>query len=185
MRQLCVLLVLTVGLGGAVRAQDSLPSAAVTGRRIVLQPLRVGGEIRGELLSARGDSAWVLERSSQRVVAVRLGDIRSADVQRHGLTAGKGLLWGGVVGALSGIGLAAACSKVSDGCGAVFVGSLAAGLLWGGLSALSLGPSSKWHFEPPTADSLARFARFPQGPPPGMRDSLAARPAAPLAGATP
>jgi hypothetical protein len=178
-RRCLLVLLLTGELAGAVRAQDSLPpahAAGVTGRRVVFQPLRGSVDIRGELLGARGDSAWVLEGTTRRVVAVRLSGVRSADVQRHGLTAGKGLVWGVTVGVLTGAGLTVACSQVTDGCGGVFVGATLAGLVWGSLAAVSYSSSSRWRFEPVAAARLAPFARFPQGPPPAMLDSLAVRP---------
>lgn len=157
----------------ALQAQAA-PTAPVdlTGRSVTLQS-RAGPVIQGELLAARADSAWVLSPESRRVVGVRLRDFSEARVRRHGMTARTGLLWGLVVGAISGIGMTAACAQVEDtSCGGVFPIFLLGGLLYGGVSAISFSSSSRWRFEPVTAAALAPFARFPQGPPAANLDSL-------------
>jgi hypothetical protein len=106
-------------------------------------------------------------------VAVRMVDVERAWVQRHGLTATKGLVWGIGVGVVSGVGLAVACNQVRSGCVAIVPASALLGLLFGGMAALSYGYSSQWSFAPVTAEALAPFARFPQGPPLGGLDAVA------------
>ncbi|MDP3769207.1 MAG: hypothetical protein Q8S13_14440 [Dehalococcoidia bacterium] len=185
MRELGMVLALAFGVAGGLRAQATDPQVDVTGRAIVLRTSRgAPQDIRGELLAVRRDSIWVLAGTPERIVAVRLGDVLEATVRRHGLTAARGFLWGLGVGAASGVGLAVACSQVSDGCGGVAVGSTLFGGVVGGVTALSFFFSSRWRFRPVTAEKLEPFARFPQGPPPGgfdvllrpARDSLVVRP---------
>jgi hypothetical protein len=174
MRAMLMVLCAAVGLPSVPWAQAQ-PAPEVLGRTVTLR-LRgsAPSDVAGELLAARSDSAWVLALHPQRVVAIPMSAVSVATVRRHGLTAGKGLLWGVTVGVLSGAGLTVACAQVASNCGGVLVGSALAGLLWGGLSSISYAFSSRWRIEPVTVDSIARFARFPQGPPLGLRlDSLA------------
>jgi len=185
MRELGMVLTLAFGVARGLWAQATSPQVDVTGRAIVLRTVRgAPQDVRGELLAVQRDSIWVLAGTPGRVVAVRLGDIMEATVQRHGLTASKGFFWGLGVGAVSGIGLAVACSQVSSGCGALIPGSMLVGVAFGGIAAISFSFSSRWRFGPVTAVKLAPFARFPQGPPPGgldvllrpARDSVVVRP---------
>ena len=173
MRELGMVLTLAFGVAGGLRAQATSPRVDVTGRAIALRMVRgAPQDVRGELLAVRRDSIWVLAGTPGRVVAVRLGDVMEATVQRHGLTPAGGVLWGLVVGAASGVGLAVACSQVSSGCGAVIPGSMLAGVAVGGVAAISFAFSSRWRFAPATDVQLAPYARFPQGPLPGGFDAL-------------
>ena len=173
--RMLLLSVLTL-LAAPLAAQETVD---IGGRQVTLR-LREGGAaaVKGELLAVGDDSAWVL--ADNRVVSVQMIAVKSASVSRHTMTASKGLLWGVGVGAVSGLALSAACGSYEEGsgCGGVVVGSAVLGLAVGGLAALSLGPSSQWHFEPVTPSLLTRFARFPQGLPPGALQLLSdARPA--------
>ncbi len=154
----------------ALLAQRARPRETVLGRVVALYPAGDAARpVRGELLAVRPDSAWVLAPDLSRVAAVPMASIRTALVRRHGLTAERGVLWGAALGVIAGVGLSAACSSVEgSSCGGVLVGTTAFGLLLGGLAAPSLASSSRWHITPVTAESLARFARFPQGPPTGV-----------------
>jgi hypothetical protein len=184
MRELGMVLTLAFSVAGGLRAQATSPQVDVTGRAITLLMVRGPQQVRGELLAARRDSVWVLTGRPERVVAVRLRDVSEATVRRHGWTAARSFLWGLGVGAVSGVGLAVACSQVSDGCGGVAAGSTLFGGAVGGIAALSYQYSSRWRFRPVTEVKLAPFARFPQGPPPGgfdvllrpTRDSVVVRP---------
>lgn len=172
--RMLILCVLTL-LAGPLAAQGTVD---VGGRQITFR-LREGGAapVKGELLAIGADSAWVL--ADNRVVSVPMTAVKSASVSRHTMTATKGLAWGAGVGVVTGLALAAACGSVEgDDCGGVVLGSAVLGLAVGGLAAISLGPSSKWHFDPVSSSSLTRFARFPQGMPPGALQLLSdARPA--------
>ena len=150
-----------------LRAQEPL---SVMGRAVTFVPAS-GPPVRGELLAVRQDSAWVLTARPARIVGVRLMDQQEASVQRHSMTAKKGVIWGLVVGTISGAGLAIACGQVRGDCGSIVPGSILTGLLYGGIAAISLGSSSRWRLSPVTAEGLSRFARFPQGPPAPL-DSL-------------
>lgn len=175
MRALGMVLALTFGVASGLPAQEIRPRADVTGRAVSLLMTRGPEVVRGELLAVRRDSLWVLAVRSDRVVAVSLANVREATVQRHGWTASTSLYVGLGVGAASGVGLAAACAQVSDGCGAVIASSMLFGGAVGGIAALSYQFSSRWRFRPVTAEQLAPFARFPQGPPPGGFDALRRR----------
>ena len=177
MRELGMVLALAFGAAGGLRAQATDRQVEVTGRAIVLHMAGGAADIRGELLAVRRDSVWVLAGTPGHVVAARLGDVLEATMPRHGLTAAAGLLWGLGVGAASGVGLAAACSQVSSGCGALIPGSMLVGAAFGGVAAISFYVSSRWRFAPATEADLAPFARFPQGPPPGGFDVLLRQPA--------
>jgi hypothetical protein len=175
-RTCCISVALALLVPATLPAQRLAPPAAVLGRTVTLAPVGRGADVRGELLAASFDSVWVLEPMAPKVVAVSIKDIREARVQRHSMTPAKGFLWGITVGAIAGAGLSIACSQVSDGCGSVFVGSLAAGALYGGLAAISFASSSRWRIEPVTPERLAPYARFPQGPPAGLDLARLARP---------
>jgi len=174
MRNAYMVLALAFAPAGGLRAQAAQRPVDLTGRAIVLRTVRdAPQDARGELLAVRPDSAWVLADAPRRVVAVRMVDVLGATVQRHGLTAAKGLVWGVAVGAASGVGLAVACNQVrGTSCGPIVLASAVVGLLFGGGAAVSYGFSSRWSFAPVTAETLAPFARFPQGPPPGGLDAL-------------
>jgi hypothetical protein len=146
------------------------PDPGVRGRDIKLQMKgRSPSQLSGELLAVNLDSLWVLDRG--RLASVPLDWVSSAAVPRHGFSGSKAFLVGTVVGLASGLGLSAACGSVEGSdCGGVLAGSVALGAAVGGLSAISFNASSQWRFGPVVVpDSLARFARFPQGPPPGFR----------------
>lgn len=177
-RARCLSVTLALMLPAALHAQRITPPVAVLGRTVTLTPVARGTDVRGELLAASFDSVWVLEPTAPKVVAVSIKDIREARVQRHGMTPAKGFLWGIAVGVVAGAGLTAACGQVEDtsGCGGVFVGSLLAGALYGGIAAISYASSSRWHIEPVTPERLAPYARFPQGPPAGLDFARLARP---------
>jgi hypothetical protein len=150
------------------------PDPSVRGRDIKLQMKgRSPSQLSGELLAVDVDSLWVLDQG--RLVSVPLEWVTSAAVKRHGFGAQKALIWGAAVGLASGLGLSAACNSVeSSGCGVILGASVAMGAAFGGLSAISFNASSQWRFGPVVvADSLARFARFPQGPPPGFQAAFA------------
>lgn len=170
MRTLVISTVLLLGVSGTISGQEE--RVDIKGRAVQLQPL-VGPVVRGELLAVRGDSIWLLSVESRRVVALRLGDVSTATVRRHNMTARTGLIWGLAVGVLSGAGLTNACNQSQgSGCGEVLPMMVLGGLVLGGLSAISFEFSNRWRYEAPRADSLARFARFPQGPPITNLDSL-------------
>ena len=171
-------LALAALLPAGLAAQRINPPPEVLGRTVTLSPQGGGAEVRGELLAVRGDSAWLLQSAPARVVAVAMPAIREARVQRHRLTASRGMEWGLAVGAISGIALTAACSSVegNSGCGGVLVGMVLGGALYGGIAAISLSHSSRWRIEPVTPEALAPYARFPQGPPDGVSLPQLARP---------
>jgi hypothetical protein len=173
MRHAAMALALALGSAGSGLAQELVPPVDVTGRAITLRMVQSRPpDVRGELLAVWHDSVWVLADSPRRIVVVRLGDVMAASVRRHGLTAGRGFLWGILVGTASGVGLSSACGHVSAGCSSVVPASIAIGGALGGLAAISFAISSRWDFEPVHAVDLVPFARFPQGPPPGGFDLL-------------
>ena len=142
--------------------------------------LNSGTIVRGELLAASDDTLWLLAGAAQ-LAGYSFRDIRDVWITRHSMTAASGIAWGIAVGLLSGIGLSKACNEVSDGCGDVLLGSLAGGLVWGGLAAISLERSSRQRIRPVTAAELAPYCRFPQGPPARL-DSLLMAPRATTGG---
>jgi len=178
MSRILGVLALAVLLPAGLPAQRITPPPQVLGRTVTLIPHGGGASVQGELLAVRGDSAWVLASNPARVVGVPMPAIREAHIQRHGLTAQKGLEWGLVVGGVSGIALSLACNSVegNSGCGGVFVGMMLGGALYGGIAAISFNSSSRYRVEPATPDALAPYARFPQGPPDGVSLPQLAKP---------
>jgi hypothetical protein len=155
-------------LGPLAAQQPRVTTPTVLGRRVELLATPRAAMVTGELLAAQGDSAWVLTSRPERVVAVPVGPASQATIRRHGLTASRGVIWGLVVGVVSGVGLAAACSSVADECGGVLVGSVASGLVFGALAGLSFHVSSRRTFTPVRVEQLTPYARFPQGVPTGL-----------------
>ena len=122
--------------------------------------------LEGELLAVDDQSMWLLSNGQTRNIPLDgLGEIQ---VRQHGFGATKVWTWIGIGAAVTGIGMAAACSTVEDatGCGGWFFGM---GLGWGvigGLFSLDVVGSS-WAEVPPVREGLLRYARFPQGLPEG------------------
>lgn len=180
MRTLWLASALAIGMVATASAQERV---AITGRAVQLRP-HTGPPIRGELLAVTRDSAWLIAGTG-RVTAVRLSDLSEATVRRHNVGPEVGMFWGLAVGVLSGLGLREACHRYqreeqadpsveSQGtsCNAVLPTALVVGVSFGTLSAISFAQSSRWRYRPVRGDSLARFARFPQGPPTANLDSL-------------
>ncbi|HWO88487.1 MAG TPA: hypothetical protein VNL98_04980 [Gemmatimonadales bacterium] len=165
---------LTLALAGTVTAQGRSRSPdQVRGRQVQFYPPRPSTVVvSGELLAARGDTAWVLSRSGLRrsVTTLTLSSQEMVRVQRHALTPGRGLKWGLLVGLGSGLGPMVACSGYdgSDGCAGLIPGSLLFGAIVSLLALPSFEFSAFRRLRRPTAESLARYARFPQGPPPDL-----------------
>jgi hypothetical protein len=115
------------------------------------------------------------------VIGVPLSEGLDVRVDRGGMGSGGALIWGVAVGVVSGAALTGACYSV-DGefCGGVFVGTVALWTLVGALSGPSLHKARYLTLTNPQAEQLRPRARFPQGLPTAVRDSLAPeKPAAP------
>lgn len=153
------LVVVTSGVASAQR----LPSPF--GSRVTID-LQAGRRVTGELLAAERDTLWLLAPAGT-LSSLALGDVQRAAVRQRGLTATGVLVWS-VVGALvSGGALTAACASVDDAeCGAVFPAVALSWALVGGIGAAMAGGGSR--AIPVTAQSLAPYARFPQGLPGGF-----------------
>lgn len=143
--------------------------------------VRVSGGERGsgELLAVDRDTLWLLQ--SHAVIGVPLSEGLDVRVDRGGMGSGGALIWAVAVGVASGTALTAACSSVDGAnCGAVFVGTVALWTLVGALSGRSLEKSRYLTLTNPQAEQLRPRARFPQGLPTRVRDSLVpGKPAAP------
>lgn len=173
---------LTLALAGTATAQGrSRSSDQVRGRQVQFYPPRPPRVVvSGELLAVRGDTAWVLSRSGGRrtVTTLTISSQEMVRVQRHALTPGRGLKWGLLVGLGSGLGLMVACTSYegSDGCAGLIPGSVLVGAIVSVLAMPSFEFSAFRRLRRPTADSLERHARFPQGPPPGLDITALAQP---------
>lgn len=143
-------------------AQPSLPVRGYSVRLFLTN----GGKTTGELLAAGTDSLWLLSRN--RVLALPLPIIQRVQIPERGLGREKLFFWTVAGGLVSGIALAGACSTV-EGCnpGGVFASTL---LMWGlvGGVSIALTQPTSISLEPQPIE-LIRFARFPQGLPPGFR----------------
>ena len=114
------------------------------------------------------DTLWI--RAEDGVREIPLRDVREVRVKRHGFGARQALIWARVGGAITGGGLAAACSSVEGDNNCAAVGLVTAGLwlLAGGLTAPALESSSRILYPNPSADTLRPYARLPQGLPSGV-----------------
>ncbi|MFI5183342.1 MAG: hypothetical protein ACHQNV_03005 [Vicinamibacteria bacterium] len=155
----------------------TVPKIPFAGRAVEVQPTNAkqSPPVKGELIAVGPEQLWVLE--DKGIHEVPLGGVREVDVRRHGLDGQKAGLWALAGAIVTGGALAAACSKVSTGCGRVFLGVGATWAVIGGLSAASLQQSSRLPVRPPAWETLRPYARFPQGLPPDLDPAiLGARP---------
>lgn len=138
------------------------PDASGTELRLELNS---GLRITGELIAVDLDSVFLADPTGIRRFAI--GDIRHARVPQSGMSSGGIMTWTLVGGLLSGLGLMAACTSVEDAnCGGVIPSVALTWAVFGGLSALVTGPSTRPVNRDPA--TLARYARFPQGMPEGF-----------------
>ncbi len=160
----------------AVPASDSglgppLDSRLVelTKGRVIRFDYRAGNRVEGELLAVDDRSMWLLSNGRTRNISFDgLGEIQ---VRRHGFGAKKVWTWIGIGAAVTGIGMAAACSSYDDvinvrSCGVVFLGTTLSWGVIGGLFSLDVIGSS-WAEVRPVSGDLLRYSRFPQGLPEG------------------
>lgn len=163
--RLVIPLVCALLAGGCVSQRAAL---SPFGAPVVLRPLQ-GQPTSGELLAVGPDSVWIgPHRGTDRVRAVALAELQAVRVNRYG--AGSPAFTRGLIfGAVSGLVMSAACSSVTDGCGAVFLFSLASSALLGFLSDAAGDGAAALIVKPPDAEQLRPYARFPQGLPPGFR----------------
>jgi hypothetical protein len=172
--------IIAIALGniaGVITAQDATTSTGVGPKLTAAQKsLLFGRDIRitringservvgGELLAVSGDTAWINGRRG--VVALLLSEAQSASLRRHSYTPGKAIRMGLISGAISGAGLALACSRTdTSGCGMAVPTMVATSLIVSGLMALTLLPSASMPVKPISAEMLRPYARFPQGMP--------------------
>jgi hypothetical protein len=121
-----------------------------------------GAGLSGELLAAQRDSAWLLQAGV--VHALPLHNVFQVQLRGRGMDSKGILLWTLIGGAVTGAALTGACSSVSDGCGGVFVATIGAWGLVGGIAAAITKSPHRW--VDPRPEVLAPYARFPQGLPP-------------------
>jgi hypothetical protein len=124
-----------------------------------------GARLSGELLAAQRDSTWVLHAGV--IHAVPLHDVVQVQLRGRSMDSRGILLWTLIGGAVTGAALTGACSSVSDGCGGVFVATIGAWGLVGGIAAAITKSPHRW--VDPQSEVLASYARFPQGLPPQFR----------------
>ncbi len=160
---------LASGASAQGRAMTPLEMKGVFGRTVMMQTTGDSARsLNGELLAITTDSVWVLNRKGG-VTAIAIGSVSSGWVQRHNYTASKGFKLGMLVGIGSGVLLQLSCNSVDGGdCGGVAPAVIAVSALITGLSTISLSNSSKLRIKSASAEALGPFARFPQGPPPGV-----------------
>jgi hypothetical protein len=172
--------ILAAALAPGCASTLTLQDVPVTGREVTVAMSGSKHELKGELLVVDKSTIWI--RAEDGVRELPLRDVREVRVRRHGFGARKALTWAVVGGAVTGIGLAAACSSVEgdNNCGGVGLVTAGIWLLAGALTAPALESSSRIEYPQPSADTLRPFARLPQGLPPGVEPaSLASGPPAP------
>jgi hypothetical protein len=158
-----------------VRLQPS-----VLGRSVRVEP-PTGTQakpLEGELLAVTDERIWI--RSATGVTELPVSEGVQVRVQRHSFTRRKTWIVSIVGAVVSGVGMSAACSSVegTNGCGTVGLAFAGGWLLTGALAAPSLDASSQIKIDSRRTPDLRPFARFPQGPPPGV-DLLALGPPEP------
>lgn len=124
--------------------------------------------LRGELLAVSAESMWVAEgkRGVAGATALPMANVQRVVVQR-GAGTGSIAMRGVLFGIGTGLGMFVACNSVSDGCGAVFAISVVVPSALALIAGSGISAKRRSAFSPVTADSLARFARWPQGRPVG------------------
>ena len=133
----------------------------------VSDPLRPT-TMRGELLAVDSTQLWLLV--DNRETAIPRPDVVHVDVRVHKFGGKRALLGGLVGGILTGLGMAVACSSIDDtsGCGTFVAAWEGVWLLVTAISAAFMEGNS-WESLPLSNWSrIASYARYPQGPPPGM-----------------
>lgn len=174
---------LLLGCGG-IFGDGAAPSPRLLyGRRVEIH-FDDGSRADGELLAVGADTLWISTAAAPApIVLARIHRIRA---ERHAVSTSSVLGWTIVGAVATGIGMTAACTSVSEGCGGVFVVMALPWALWGGIATASVS-SSRWEDVLPVPEALAPFARYPQGwpadrptftpgaPPPDPRESPAAR----------
>ncbi len=122
--------------------------------------------VQGELLAVDDRSMWLLANGQTR--SISLDGVRRIQVRQHGFGGKKVWTWIGIGAAVTGLGMAAACSSIDDlsGCGSVFpLVALSWGIV-GGLFSVDVIRGS-WAEVSPVRSDLLRYSRFPQGLPEG------------------
>ena len=154
----------------------TLQDTPVTGREVTVVPAGKESKLEGELLVVEKDRLWL--RTSNGVRELPLSGVSEVRVKRHGFGARQALTWTGIGAALSGIGMASACSSVegSSGCGGWGLGTAGVWLLVGALSAPAFEASSRIRYPTPSADTLRPYARLPQGLAAGVAPTSLAEP---------
>ncbi|MGD9903925.1 MAG: hypothetical protein AB7U83_10675 [Vicinamibacterales bacterium] len=141
---------------------------SVLGRDVKVIPRAGGTRTQGELLTVTPEHVVVLAKHGVQTVAIP--QIREVRVRRHGFDGRKAWAWTLIGAAVTGIGLAVACTSVegtSECGGAGFAGAVP-WLVFGGIASLAAGRTAFQSLDPARRDLLSPFARYPQGPPPGF-----------------
>ena len=170
MRIIASMLMVMAALG-AVQSAAAQGGPPIFGYDVVLKT-NDGGRTKGELIAVNPDSLWLLRNDALTVFP--LLDMRQVDIRQSSFGAGKALLWSLIVAGISGAGLTAACSSVSDECGSVLPAVLISWTFIGGIAALAVEPSRYTEFHAPRAVQLQPYSRFPQGLPEGFRSESSA-----------
>lgn len=125
-----------------------------------------GDTARGELLAVSADSMWIAEGKASRPVqtALPMSGIRRVVVQR-GAGWEKFAMRGVAFGFISGLGMYAACSSVTEGCGSIMAFSIAVPTILSLFAGASVSAGRELNLTTFTAETLAPFARWPQGRP--------------------
>ena len=150
------------GLGAPL---DSRLVELTKGRLIRFDHGGISG-VQGELLAVDDRSMWLLANGQAR--SISLDEVGQIQVRQHGFGAKKVWTWIGIGAAVTGFGMAAACSSIDDlsGCGGVFPAMALSWGIVGGLFSVDVIRGS-WAEVSPVRSDLLRYSRFPQGLPEG------------------
>lgn len=162
MRRILVVPALAAGLLSA--GCISVPTYRVERGAPVALNFVSGPTQRGELLAVSVDSLWI--RDDSLIGAVALPALVRVTIDRQRYGAKHGLLRGASFGFVSGIALYVACRTAEEAsdCGGIVLVSTILGSLVGVLAVPSLD-NLRFLVVPPTVETLAPWARYPQGMP--------------------
>lgn len=131
-----------------------------------------GDSARGELLAVSADSMWIAEGEGSRPVqtALPMSGVRRVVVYRGAgwqAFAMRGLAFGFITG----LGMYAACTSVAEGCAGILAVSVAVPAVLSLAAGSSISARRELTLTTFTAETLAPYARWPQGRPISRRST--------------
>lgn len=124
--------------------------------------------VRGELLAVNAETLWIAKQDPGTTTVpmpLPLSTVSRVVVHRTDTPISSFVLRGVGFGVMTGLGMYAACSSVSEGCGAVIGFSIAVPTILSLLAGAMISSARDVNITEVTPESLAPYARWPQGLP--------------------